>query len=279
MKFSCEKRLKAISMNCVAGCYLLFGEKGLGKKQAGKMLASKFLGTKSENNPDYLSIFSEKGLIGVDMIDSVREFLFYLPVQSKMRVCVINDAELMTVSAQNALLKVLEELPQKTSVFLIANSELLPTIHSRSVEIRFKPLSYKELCQLYPDKDNLLLYLVGGKVGYIGIYENSEFLSICKNVLAAITDRNAEKILGSLNLLKEKDKYCFFEAFQREDILCFLQLLKRFLIDVMVENKLTTYHKEELIVLHDSVCVAETRMKRKGQFTKNDFFDLMRGFC
>jgi hypothetical protein len=55
------------------------------------------------------------------------------------RVAVVADAELMNTSAQNALLRVLEEPPHATTLILVARraSALLATIRSRSVRIRF----------------------------------------------------------------------------------------------------------------------------------------------
>ncbi len=59
----------------------------------------------------------------------------------RRRVAVIDSAQLLNISAANAFLKTLEEPPPKTSIILIAPSAqaILPTIASRSSQIRFSP--------------------------------------------------------------------------------------------------------------------------------------------
>ena len=59
------------------------------------------------------------------------------------RVVVIDDADILTVQAQNALLKVIEEPPAQTIFILVSSrpTALLPTIHSRCAHIYFPPLA------------------------------------------------------------------------------------------------------------------------------------------
>lgn len=280
MRYSCEERLLAIAKNVEAGCYLLIGERGLGKEEAGKALAEQLLGRSMECNPDFLSVCSEKGVVSVEQMGDVREFLSYKTMQSEMRVCMIFDADLMTVQAQNALLKTLEELPERTAIMLVAAEKLLSTIHSRAVEVRFEPLPEEVMRSLFPEKDDFLLYFSAGRIKVLEAYEDTEFLSTCRKLLPAISERNGEAILSTMHLLKEKDKECFFDAYGRDDMICFLGLVKRFIADSFAEGRLLrAYSADELLRIHDDFSEAEGRMRRKGQFTRNDFFDLMREFC
>ena len=79
-------------------------------------------------------------------IDVVREFLI-APANrrgslGRGKVFVVRQAELMSVAAQNALLKTLEEPPPGVTIILICPSpeELLPTTRSRCSLVRFGPL-------------------------------------------------------------------------------------------------------------------------------------------
>ena len=63
------------------------------------------------------------------------------------RVAIVDNADQMTISAANALLKILEEPPEKTLFFLLSSQpgQLLPTIRSRCQQLDFKPLNYADL--------------------------------------------------------------------------------------------------------------------------------------
>lgn len=74
-----------------------------------------------------------KQSLGIGDIKRIQKKVFLKPMQSKYKAVIINEAELLTTEAQNALLKMLEEPPSHTIIVLLtANLEsLLPTIHSR----------------------------------------------------------------------------------------------------------------------------------------------------
>jgi DNA polymerase III delta prime subunit len=71
--------------------------------------------------------------IGIEDIKRIQKTLFLKPMKSKTKAVIIEDADLLTPEAQNALLKVLEEPPAHTIIILNADSKesLLPTILSR----------------------------------------------------------------------------------------------------------------------------------------------------
>jgi DNA polymerase-3 subunit delta' len=63
------------------------------------------------------------------------------------KVFIVDDADLMNLHAQNALLKILEEPPPGVVIILVtsAEQELLPTIRSRSQRVYFSPLSQQQM--------------------------------------------------------------------------------------------------------------------------------------
>lgn len=71
--------------------------------------------------------------IGIEEIKLMQKKVFLKPIKSKTKAVVLDDAELLTTEAQNALLKILEEPPDNTLIVLATNSKdnLLPTIISR----------------------------------------------------------------------------------------------------------------------------------------------------
>ncbi|MDD4956440.1 MAG: DNA polymerase III subunit [Candidatus Omnitrophica bacterium] len=91
-------------------------------------------------HPDVLWIKPEKGkAIKIEEVRQAREKLNLKPFEAVSSVCVIEDAHLLTVSAANALLKILEEPPGGSMLILITDKkELLPrTVVSRCSEVRF----------------------------------------------------------------------------------------------------------------------------------------------
>jgi DNA polymerase-3 subunit delta' len=65
------------------------------------------------------------------------------PYEARLRVAVVSEAHLLNLSAGNALLKILEEPPNRTLLILTTTqrSDVLPTVSSRCQIIRFMPLS------------------------------------------------------------------------------------------------------------------------------------------
>lgn len=86
--------------------------------------------------------------IGIEEIKNLQKKLFLKPIKSSTKAIVIQDAQLLTTEAQNALLKSLEEPPEHTIIILSSDSKepLLPTILSRCqiIEIQEKPTALTE---------------------------------------------------------------------------------------------------------------------------------------
>ncbi len=99
---------------------------------------------KIENNPDVLSIklAEEKKSIGIGTVKDTIKALGQKPFSHKYKLLVVWDADLMTIEAQNTLLKVLDEPPTYATIILCAptKTSVLPTILSRCkrVELRTK---------------------------------------------------------------------------------------------------------------------------------------------
>jgi DNA polymerase III delta prime subunit len=98
--------------------------------------------------------------IGIERIKKLQQRLYLKPLKSLQKACVINDAQLLTTEAQNAMLKFLEEPPDNTIIFLTASTKeaLLPTILSRCQVIELltaNNLSEKEGEELYEQIERL----------------------------------------------------------------------------------------------------------------------------
>ena len=98
----------------------------------------------NRNHPDIIYVTHEKpNSIG---IEDIREQLIgdvaIKPYIGPHKIYIVDEAEKMTVQAQNALLKTIEEPPAYAVILLLVNNggSLLPTISSRCVTLNFKPV-------------------------------------------------------------------------------------------------------------------------------------------
>ena len=111
----------------------------------------------SDNHPDILSISPSGPIIRIAQIRALCESLSMKPYEARRRFVIISDAQAMNPEAGNAILKLLEEPPDRTFFILLATqaSDLLPTIASRCQHVHFYPVPRKELQTLLMEKENL----------------------------------------------------------------------------------------------------------------------------
>ena len=151
---------KAIQNHKISHAYILTGEAGMGRKSIANAFAMTLLCEKggsepcmichsckqvmSGNHPDLIYVTHEKpGSIGVDDVrEQINDTIMIRPYSSYYKIYIVDEAEKMTVQAQNALLKTIEEPPSYAVIILITTNQeaFLPTILSRCVQMKLKPL-------------------------------------------------------------------------------------------------------------------------------------------
>ena len=99
--------------------------------------------------------------------DAVIKFLSMSPIASKIKVAIIDESDNLSEESQNALLKTLEEPLADSVLILISEDEkrLLPTIVSRSVVVRFGPISDADIKTLLFEVSDEILKIVQGSLG------------------------------------------------------------------------------------------------------------------
>jgi DNA polymerase-3 subunit delta' len=109
---------------------------------------------RSNSHPDVFTVTPQNNLLRIDQVRQLIHTLAMRPFSARHRVVIIAEAQTMNAEAANALLKILEEPPQQTTLILTAphRSELLPTIVSRCRQIAFEPLASEDLQILLADK-------------------------------------------------------------------------------------------------------------------------------
>ena len=137
----------SIKSNMVSHAYMFEGPNGIGKNTMAIELAAILLEMENLfNSPDYIEIKPDGNSIKIAQIRKLQSDILVKPYKS-YKIYVIDEAQKMTVEAQNALLKTLEEPPKYAIIILITDNKesLLDTIKSRCEIIKFTPIPMQEV--------------------------------------------------------------------------------------------------------------------------------------
>ena len=153
----------AVQSGRVAHAYIFSGARGVGKTTTARILAKALNCVKGPaaepcnecdscreiglgNSLDVIEIDAASNR-GFDQIRELREMVRYAPAGGRYKVVILDEAHMLTDEASNALLKTLEEPPDKV-IFVMATTEpenLAETIRSRSQHFHFRALSFTEI--------------------------------------------------------------------------------------------------------------------------------------
>ncbi len=100
----------------------------------------------------------QDALLKVEALRKIEPFLRKTSGEGGWRIVIVEDADTMNRNAQNAILKILEEPPQKVLIILIAHGagSLIPTIRSRSRMVNFDALSQMDIQALLEKQGHIL---------------------------------------------------------------------------------------------------------------------------
>lgn len=111
----------------------------------------------SLNHPDIIMIEPDGNSIKNKQVEDIQSFIKIKPNESEKKIIIIDNADKMTISAQNRILKTLEEPPSYGMIFLISSKPhaLLPTIKSRCQIIDFGKIEDEIIEKYLETKENL----------------------------------------------------------------------------------------------------------------------------
>jgi DNA polymerase-3 subunit gamma/tau len=203
-----ETLANAIRNDRVAHAYIFSGARGVGKTTAARILAKalncvhgptadpcgecdvcKEIAAGSSLDVIEIDAASNRG---IDQIRELREMVRYAPAGSRNKVVILDEAHMLTGEASNALLKTLEEPPDRV-VFVMATTEpenLVDTIRSRSQHFHFRALTFTEIT---------------ARLQEIAAKEN---LQIEPGALAVIARMAEGSMRDALSLLEQARAYC-----------------------------------------------------------------------
>lgn len=165
----------AIKLNKISHAYIINGEKGMGKKTIAKIFSMTLQCEKggdepcmqchsckqaiSNNHPDIRWITHEKpSTIAIDEVrEQINNDILIKPYSSKYKIYIVDEAEKLTVQAQNALLKTIEEPPAYGIIMLLTNNKdsFLQTILSRCVALEMRPVASTDIINYLREKEKI----------------------------------------------------------------------------------------------------------------------------
>ncbi len=113
--------------------------------------------------------------IGIDQVRDCQRDISLKPFEGKCRVVIFDAAETMSAEASNALLKTLEEPPDRVTIVLLSreNARMFPTIVSRCQTIELRPPHVEAIASLLanrhgvePERARELAEMSGGRPGW-----------------------------------------------------------------------------------------------------------------
>jgi DNA polymerase III subunit delta' len=165
------------------------------------------------NHSDIISVQADGQFIRINTIRDIQEQMKFKPLEGRLRVFIIGEADRMNEQAANALLKTLEE-PSAANLLILITSRpysLPATILSRCRHLRFNPLPMDTVAEflmahLVMDKSQALLLagLSGGSIGQ-ALLQNGEamiaYRADMRQILTAATKRDPFSLLSLASFL------------------------------------------------------------------------------
>lgn len=167
----------------------------------------------SGNHPDIhlIAPLPDKRDISIEQLREMQHILALRPYEAPRKVCIIDPAERMSVSAANSLLKTLEEPPGNALIILLTENAgmLLSTVRSRCQLIRFAPLSPEHLLTLLersgmaPETAALVAPMSGGSLKKAQELDNEALIVRREAVLSRLEQLNLNRIASVFDAAEE----------------------------------------------------------------------------
>ncbi|KAB3531810.1 DNA polymerase III subunit [Alkaliphilus serpentinus] len=264
---------RALSEEEISHAYLIEGAVGLGRRRVAKQLAmaitcmnniekpchscSSCLKAVSQNHPE-IKIIEGDGSIKIDLIREIQKEIQLKPYEGKRKVIILYDCETMTLQAQNAFLKTLEEPPLYATIIMITvnSGSLLPTIVSRCQLIKLNPVNERTIQEYLVSHEGasmetskVIAAYSGGNIGNaVKMLYNQDF----KQKREELVKITKELLRGSLtNVLELAD----FFTLEKREVIENLDLLMSWYRDLLIYREtqhldfIRNYDKIEEIVL------------------------------
>jgi len=196
-------------------------------------------------SPDIIEygLSEKKKSIGVDVIRELRTSAYLMPSELDFKMFIVSDADKMTVAAQNAALKVLEEPPNNVYFFLLCENSfaLLSTIRSRAQTIRMQPFTNEQLDEILSKNPQYnKIKQTNPEIYYSAIRQSGGFLGAAQDILIK-TDNENKITQNAITLFEMITNRAYTDIlvyisqirYQREELIEFIDICKLILRDIL----------------------------------------------
>ena len=248
---------------------LISGEDGIGKSILAEILGKLILN--GDLNREYVDIINyrpSKASFGVDDVREIIDEVNKKPFEGDKKVIIIHQGNKLTIQAQNALLKTIEEPPTEVYIIILCESLelILDTIKSRCEIYKLTPLTKDELYKYIAikgydyseeEKASAIAFSEGipGRIDrYFSDTELQELRDKIVDLLLQLTNNEIEAIL-------EKEKQLVSYKQNKEEV---INVLSSFIRDILVNKEV---YNENLIINRDKIKEIE-RLTNEMSFKK-----------
>jgi DNA polymerase III subunit delta' len=275
--FAKKYMINSLNKNRISHAYIFEGTSGIGKHKFSVELAKILLDMDNlENSPDYIEIKPSGSSIKISQIRELQSDIIIKP-HKNYKIYVINEAEKLTVEAQNALLKTLEEPPGYIIIILITENKetLLNTIKSRCEMIKFIPLSIIDIQNYLINKHNIdekkAKYISSFCRGSISkaleLVDSEEFKTTRSNI------QNLIELIIEGNIVDMLDTLSSFEQ-NKENIVDTLDIMITYFRDIMIMKEKVN---KEMIINIDQLVYLQNLNKKISYSQVATIIDIIEG--
>ena len=230
--------------------------------------------TDSKNQPDIKYVTYEKSGIGVDEIrEQINDDICIKPYSSKYKIYIVDDSEKMTVQAQNALLKTIEEPPEYAIIILLTTNAdtFLQTILSRCVLLNIRPVKEETIINQLMSEYGINSYEAGVAAAFsagnpgkaVKLATSDDFKELKKQVIGMLL--SLEK--GGMDTISEKIK----EAGQfKKQIDDYFSLVRSWFRDVLMYKAIANI---DMLIFQDEYKYIEEMSDRLSYFHIDKIFE------
>lgn len=165
---------------------------------------------------DELKTLKKSAIIKVDDVRTINEFLSKKSFDGHWRIVIVDSVDDLNTAGANAILKILEEPPAKSIIFLISHNpyRLLPTIRSRCAKLNLQPLNENQVAsllrryhsELSEKQVKGLAHISGGSIGRALNYAENNAVEIYGKLEKLFYSRADFDLSEALSLAQEASK-------------------------------------------------------------------------
>ena len=252
----------SLSMGTISHAHIFCGEDGIGKSILSKEFAINIIGKKAIK--DYVDIIERritkgKQSIGISEVLTVIDEINKKPYEGNRKVIIVHDTDRMTVDAQNAFLKTIEEPPSGVFIMLLCKSQegILDTIKSRCQIHNLKRLKSKDI-RLFLNRDfpelskddlEIMVSFCDGIPGRaMSFLKDTSFMEMRSTVLDILKACSNDK---KQEILKYEEFFLKNKSIWRDVLICLLYYIRDLIVYKETRDETLTINRDKIISIKE----------------------------